>query len=126
MTYRTWEQLSETEQYQSIFSDIHKDVYGYRPRWQSTEQWNSLEWLKEQVAELEDALLRQEEEKVSEEAAAIEAFEARVLGTRAAGAPDRETAIRWIAEAYEIEGDWDYLCYQLGLPYGYFKDIGDE
>jgi hypothetical protein len=34
------------------------------------------------------------------------------------GAKDRETAIRWIDDAY---GDLEFLCFYLDLPYGYFK-----
>ena len=38
------------------------------------------------------------------------------------GAPDRQTAIRWIVESLELtENDLcygaDYVCYCLGLPY---------
>jgi len=25
-------------------------------------------------------------------------------------------------DASSADGDWDYFCYQNGLPYGYFKE----
>jgi hypothetical protein len=40
---------TELEELQSIFSDFHKDFFGYRPRFATTEQWNSIDWLQEQI-----------------------------------------------------------------------------
>jgi hypothetical protein len=36
------------------------------------------------------------------------------------GAKDREMAMRWIHEAEGSNGDDEYLCFLLGLPYRYF------
>jgi hypothetical protein len=33
----------------------------------------------------------------------------------------REMALRWIHEAEGSNGDDEYLCYLIGLPYGYFR-----
>lgn len=52
--FRTWDELSEVEQLQCIYSDVHKDVYGFRPRHATTEQWNSVKWLQEQLDFLEN------------------------------------------------------------------------
>jgi hypothetical protein len=38
-----------------------------------------------------------------------------------AGAKTREQALRWVHEAEGSNGDDEYLCYLLGLPYGYFR-----
>ena len=54
MVIRSWEQLSKLEQLQSTFSDIYKEVYGFRPRWMTTEQWNSEHWLQRQIDDLCD------------------------------------------------------------------------
>ena len=40
---------TELEEAQSTFSDFHKDYYGFRPRFATTELWNSVEWLNEQI-----------------------------------------------------------------------------
>jgi hypothetical protein len=38
------------------------------------------------------------------------------------GAKNREQAIAWIKQSENAENeDDDYLCYLLGLPYGYFE-----
>jgi hypothetical protein len=31
-------------------------------------------------------------------------------------------AIRWIAEAEDAGSDMEYLCFLVGVPYGYIKD----
>jgi len=36
------------------------------------------------------------------------------------GAKDREMAMRWVHEAEGSDGDDEYLCFLLGLPYRYF------
>ena len=46
---RTWEQLTVVEQLQGTYSDFYKDVHGFRPRFATTEQWNSAEWLQAQI-----------------------------------------------------------------------------
>jgi hypothetical protein len=38
------------------------------------------------------------------------------------GAKDRATALRWIMDASQAGGDWEYFCFLNGLPYGYFRE----
>lgn len=47
---------TELESAQSIFSDFHKDYYGFRPRFATDEQWNSIAWLDEQIKAIHDAM----------------------------------------------------------------------
>lgn len=108
-----------------LISDLHKDAYGYRPRegffqrWQEAtpaekqEQWDWLCQVVERVLEEEAA-----QEKVS-----VACFEELVAETISLGAGDRETALRWIMEGSICNGDWEFLCYEYGLPYGYFKKV---
>ena len=61
---------------------------------------------------------RRREEKAMHE------FEMRMQDLLSSGAQDREMALRWIHEAEGSDGDDEYLCYLLGLPYRYFaKEI---
>lgn len=30
--FKTWDELSEVEQLETIYSDAHKEAYGFRPR----------------------------------------------------------------------------------------------
>jgi hypothetical protein len=48
--------LTELEEAQSIYSDFYKDVNGFRPRNMSTEQWESLEWVKGAIQKLHDGI----------------------------------------------------------------------
>ncbi len=111
------------------YSDLHKDVYGFRPRGEAYLAWTRMTDAEKQAEW--DYLVRRlgeevDRERIEQEEAAAR-FEARVTATIAAGAGDRETALRWIydAECGEVpEGcqpDWDYLCFHVGVRYGYFK-----
>jgi len=56
------------------------------------------------------------------EAEAAERVEKAIRTLMRSGARDRVTAIRWLHDAHDTQGDDEYLCFQLGLPYGYFKE----
>jgi len=121
---REKEQMMEYTYSDELYSDFHKDTYGVRPGESGFRYWNSLtpdekqaEW--ERMGETMRA--EQEWEKQQRERAVVE-FEQHVLNTIATGARDRATALRWIMDASSADGDWDYFCYQNGLPYGYFKE----
>ena len=44
-----WKDLTELEQLQCIYSDTYKDTFGVRPRFISDENWNNVEWLRQEV-----------------------------------------------------------------------------
>ena len=107
----------------NIFSDLHKEVYGFRPRghWfydaETTDAERQAEW-----DYLCTRLDQQIEEDRAREAKAVEFFEAQVQQNVSFGASDRETAIRWILQALNLdENDLRYgggrICYEMGLPY---------
>ena len=104
------------------YSDLYKDVYGFRPRgayesWQRmSEEEKQAEW--DYLCGLLDQVMAEQQE---EEAAAIVKFEKLVTDTINHGAGNRETALRWIMDASGCNGDWEYLCYQHNIPYGYFN-----
>jgi hypothetical protein len=70
---------------------------------------------------LQEVIERNDLQRRVDEDAAIHAFEARVEKIIAQGAKDRAMAIRWIHEAEGSDGDDEYLCYLVGVPYGYIK-----
>lgn len=118
MQFKSWEELTVLEQLACTYSDMYKDAYGCRPRHDMSG------WTEERFQEAFDglqAVIEQENERLAErEQAAIAQFEQRVTEVISAGAKDRETALRWLMEASECRGDWEYYCYLNGLPYGYF------
>jgi len=118
--FKSWEELSELEQAQATYWDMHKDAYGVRPRGIDTTSWTLADFDAE-FKLLGDLITRDDLIRKERQALAIEAFEARVQVLLGMGADDRAQALSWIHEAEETSGDDDYLCYTLGLPYQYFQ-----
>jgi hypothetical protein len=77
--------------------------------------------LKADIARLASIIHDNERIRLEEEAAAVVRFEARVASIIELGARDRAMALRWIHEAEDTDGDDEYLCYRVGVPYGYIK-----
>ena len=120
--YPSWENMSDVEQLHSIWWDAYKDAYGFRPRTIEVGHWTA-EMFRSDLEFLGKEIERQEQNRRDEEALAVERFSKRVQEVIESGAGDRETALRWIMEADDCRGDWEYLCYQNGLPYGFFKKL---
>lgn len=106
-----------------LFSDLHKDALGYRPSgdyytWLKTasddelqEEWDSL------IRALEITVKQEKEE----EQMAIALFEEKIVQKMSAGAKTRQQAVQGIYDSMEDKWDYDYVDFQLGLPYGTFK-----
>ena len=120
--FTTWEQMSDLEQAQCIYWDMYKDAYGVRPRGIDTSTW-TLQDFQQEFASLQEVIVREEANRQVAEKEAIAKFEQHVTNTICMGARDRETALRWIMDASNANGDWEYLCYDLGLPYQYFRKV---
>lgn len=118
--FKTWEEMSRKEQLAATHYDFYKDVHGIRPRWidydAMTEQ--ELEAEMESLSKQAEVVFAEEERREQE---AIREFEELVEFTIAQGARTRENAVRWIAEGADVDGDMDQLCWERGLPFGYFK-----
>ena len=117
--FPSWEDMSTLEQYACQFWDMYKDAYGSRPRGIDTSSWTEADFENE-FASLGSVIEREEADRKVAEAKAIERFEAQVTSFIESGAKTRETAIRWFHEAEGSNGDDEYLCFLLGLPYRYF------
>ena len=100
--------------------DLYKDVHGIRPRFMDFSTMSIAE-LSETVDSLFAELKVVEAREAAAQAEAVQKFEKHVTNTICMGARDRETALRWIMDASEAGGDWEYFCYLHGLPYAYFK-----
>ena len=113
------ETMTRMEELQSIYWDMHKDAYGVRPRGINTTSWTETDFLAE-FEILGEAIQRENELRRLAEHEAAHAFEMRVQSILACGAKDRAMALRWIHEAEGSNGDDEFLCYLVGLPYRYF------
>jgi len=102
-----------------MYSDLHKDAYGFRPRnWDAVRSLTEAEFNAEcdrMADDLDDNIAAEQRAQ----AAAAVTFEATVAKLIETGAGDRETAIRWLANAADAGDDLGYLEYTHNLPYGY-------
>jgi len=118
--FKTWEEMSTLEQYACQFWDMYKDAYGFRPRGVDTSAWDEATFEAE-FNYLQDLIAKNEQERRIAEHEAAHAFEMRIQSIMSCGARDRAMALRWIHEAEGSNGDDEFLCYLVGLPYGYFR-----
>ena len=107
-----------------IVSDLHKEAYGFRPSQYWWGEWKaSDEDGRQQIwDDLCEAMEAETAAQAERDERAVQAFEDRVLDMLRLGAPDRETAIRWIVDSLDLtENDLlygaDYVCFCLYLPY---------
>lgn len=107
-----------------IVSDLHKEVYGFRPTSWWFQEWKAAgedakQAIWDGLCEAHEAEMAAERER---HARVIKEFEDLVLRQQEVGAPDRQTAIRWIVDSLNLSQNdllygADYVCYCLGLPY---------
>lgn len=117
------QELTRQEELQSIYWDMYKDAHGFRPRHVDTSGWTE-EQFNEEFEHLQHVIDVNANQRKADEATAIHKFEERMKSMMMeTGAKDRETALRWIHEAEGSNGDDDYLCYLVGLPYRYFAKV---
>jgi hypothetical protein len=111
-------QMTELEELECIYCELHKDVYGVKARWYRAE---SVEQARKDLDALEAEGVRvAEDQRRYQEQAALR-FERLVSETIASGARDRATALRWIHQAMGTDGDNEFLCHQSGLRYDYLN-----
>lgn len=117
--FKSWEEMTVLEQYACQYWDMYKDAHGHRPRGIDTSNWTEAEFEAEFVS-LSKTIDANYTAQLAQEEVAQHDFEMRVLSLLQTGAADREMALRWIHEAEGSNGDDEYLCFLLGLPYRYF------
>ena len=120
--FKTWEEMSTLEQYACQYWDMYKDAYGVRPRGIDTSTWTEADF-EQEFASLGSVIQREEADRKVAEDKAMHDFEMRMQTLMMTGAKDRATAMRWIHEAEGSNGDDEYLCFLLGLPYMYFRKL---
>ena len=118
---KSWDELSRKEQLEGIYWDMYKEAHGFRPRHIRLDLCTEAE-LEADLDRLQIIIADNDLQRQAAEEKAAHAFEMRVIGLMASGAKDREMALRWIHEAEGSNGDDEFLCYLVGLPYRYFKE----
>jgi len=89
-----------------IYSDFHKDAYGFRPRGINYDEM-TLEDLQADFDRFSAICESNDREEEARSDYAIAEFERRVQSVIDIGAGDRETALRWILDSYD-GGDMMY------------------
>ena len=117
--FKSWEEMSTLEQYACQYWDMYKDAYGVRPRGVDTSSWSEADFEME-FASLGSVIEREEADRQIVQAQAIVKFEDRVTNLMHTGT-NRERVIAWLMDAEHANGDVDYFCFCVGLPYGYFR-----
>lgn len=117
-----WEDMTEKQQLECTLWDAYKDAHGVRPRFMNMEVM-SVEELKQELERCVVVIEENEKQRNADEECASHDFEMRMLGLMQCGAKNREQALRWVHEAEGSDGDDEYLCFLLGLPYGYFRKV---
>jgi hypothetical protein len=121
------ESLSKREALLQIYSDYHKDAYGFRPRYDYYSY--SLEQLEADFARFGQMISEATEAEALAERAAVAAFQAAIQNTIQIGAGDEETALRWLASAgvEECGPDWEHYLWQRGILYTeYGRELGTK
>jgi hypothetical protein len=117
--FKSWEEMTTLEQYACQFWDMYKDAYGVRPRGIDTSAWSEADFEAE-FESLGKVIEREEIARKASEAQAVVEFEARVAMLVNANTT-RDQVISWMMDAESANGDYEYFCFCVGLPYGYFR-----
>jgi len=121
---------------ENLFSDLHKDAFGFRPREHAWTEWNEASPAQKQVIwdDLLDALQRTMDWERQQEEHAIADYRKSVQDMLALGAEDEYQARKWLVQGLSPDatdllygGEW--VCYELRLPFsmkGLFEQICRE
>lgn len=102
------------------FSDLYKDSYGFRPsagfyEWLSEASADELQAKWDYLIRVIDANFNEQERQQAE---ALEDLNRRMAQIMTVNRVSMATAIRWMHDAYDTNGDNEYLDYKLGVKYG--------
>ena len=110
-----------------LFSDLHKDVYGFRPRGVILDNWNILPAEQKQArwdqlcAELESNTIFEKQQEVK----AVASFQARVQDVIELGAGNYTNALLWISgtETFYSVQCIEHFVWEQGIL---FTDYGKQ
>lgn len=121
-------ELTHRENMILLYSDFHKEAYGFRPRTINVYALTTEE-LEADFDRFEQVCADNRIEELAAEAEADNAFKTLIANTIQMGAHDEVTALRWIAEgAVEDYGyDYEHFLWNQGIAYSaYGKEIAKK
>ena len=110
--------MTNFESLLSIYSDVHKDAYGFRPRDWATIRSKTEAQLQAEIDEMckdADAEIAREQEAEKACADELNAYLAKLVADHAIS---MGTAIRWDMEAYGCENDLEHYLWSRGVGCG--------
>ena len=116
----TPDQFGITAMQYGVYSDLYKDVYGFRPRGTASSFLSKADYDRE-FASLCEQLKAEQAAAAEIEAASVKALHDRIDQARDLGAISDQMAMQWILDAEDIDvsdRDYDYADWRLGVPYG--------
>ena len=117
--FKSWDEMTDLEKAQCQFWDMYKDAHGVRPRGIDTSEW-TMEDFTITFDDLANVIRENEDCSKLDELAAVKAFELQIVKLIDSGAKDAETAKRWLMDASDCGGDWEFFAWSNGLPFRYF------
>ncbi|MEK9747782.1 MAG: hypothetical protein VW443_02370 [Pseudomonadales bacterium] len=114
---KKWDELTDREQLEVTVYEMHKDAYGYRDRRGFSHLTDrglkaKAKYLSTVIAENEKMQAEREQQDVAE-------FKRQVALVREAGAPDFDTAIRWLynngGDNWCHQNDVEHWAYDQGI-----------
>ena len=109
---------------ETLFSDLHKDAYGFRPNGLAREEWAAATDSRKQEIwdELLEALDRAQRQEEARQEASVADFRAQVERNLQLGARDEYQARKWIVQALDLDANeyiygGEIVCFRLDLPY---------
>ena len=115
--------LSHRDSLIQVYSDFHKDAYGFRPRGINYDAMTTEE-LEADFARFAEVCKENAEAEKKAEKAAVETFNTSVKKLVAMGAGNVKTAYRWLAEAGVAEAGWDMDFYFWKLGISKYSETG--
>ena len=110
----------------AMYSDIHKDAYGSRPRnWEEITQKTDAELI-EDIEYLSKIAEREMEEERKAEVAAKLRWEEHIARLMQESNVNRATALRWDMEAMDADGDVGFYIFLWGMSYSLEDELRTE
>lgn len=104
-----------------MFSDVYKDAYGFRPRWNF--HLLSKKELSDWFDTFDKEIERINNENDTREAEGIVKFEYLVKDIQRYCSCDKRKAIKYLMDAENVDGDYGFFEYLNNLPYGYIQKV---
>ena len=105
--------MTKRDEMIQIYSDFHKEAYGFRPRYDYGSY--TLEQLEADFERFEEVCEENAKYEAIRLAKAWAKWDVLVDKTIHMGAGNYETALRWIVDSYDGEWDMSYIMWQNGL-----------